>query len=185
MSSLRPTPRLIESVKEYGNKLPMTIRADKLETLVLRDFDFTPGKGWEACEVKGLGYASSLETLKALGSSAGMIGRSLASYDMSRPLTALPPADNLTFYSIRRQGMDTMNANKTTEADLRVQAGHNVDSWTFVVRLVPPAGTAEHGVLMLHFFLCFSRRVRISQRPPLSTSSPTFRDERRTASASV
>jgi hypothetical protein len=49
------------------------------------------------------------------------------------PSPLLDLLERVTFYSLRRQGMDSMNAAGTSESDFRMHVGHNQDSWTFVV----------------------------------------------------
>ncbi|KAJ3009635.1 hypothetical protein HKX48_007820 [Thoreauomyces humboldtii] len=100
------SPRVI---RQHGNSLPLENKATMMATLLLRDFEVDGS----TCEEKGWTYFSSLRILANIARKAGFF--------------VLP-----TPYSIRRQGMGTVNAHGVHEADLRQMAGHNAGSWTFV-----------------------------------------------------
>lgn len=74
MDDLQKTPKLLDGIRQHGNKLPLLFKADILDTLILRDTEFIPGQGWKTCEVKGLGYAWSLNMLKTIARAGGIIG---------------------------------------------------------------------------------------------------------------
>ncbi|KAJ3185508.1 hypothetical protein HDU87_000131 [Geranomyces variabilis] len=98
-----------DAVRAYGNSLPLLVKANKMETFVLRDFE---GDG-SSCEEKGWTYGSAAGIMRTISRQAGFL--------------YLP-----TFYSIRRQAINSVNAAGTSEADIRQVAGHNASSWTFV-----------------------------------------------------